>query len=538
MSQPAPSVLVADALSGADLEPLRAAGITVQDRAGLDARELAAILPGFEGLLVRSRTRVTAELLERPGRLRVIGRAGVGVDNIDLDAATRASVVVMNTPQGNVTAAAEHTIALLFALCRHIPEACAALRAGRFEQKPFLGVEIAGKTLGVVGLGRIGREVARRARALGMRVIGYDPLLAEDSARDLDVTLLALEELLREADVVTLHVPATPATRHLIDRARLAAMKRGARLLNVARGGIVDEQALLDALERDHLAGAALDVFESEPPAFGPLIHHPKVVATPHLGASTVEAQAGVARQVALQVADFLTRGVVENAVNMPGIPPGQAELLRPWASLARRLGGIATGLLRAPVRRVVLTTYGETSELSREFLCAESLFGLLRPYFDGRLGPVNARLIAGELGLLVSDRKVAKHRSFQGLLRVAATSASGETVTLDGTLFGRDHLRLVRAFGVNMDAIPEGSLLFVANQDRPGVIAHLSQGLAAAGINIASMSVGRDAARGEALAVLSLDQEPGAGLLELLSADSRILWVRHVPRVFTEGST
>lgn len=523
-------VLIADQLDVEQLQPLRETGIEVVERAGIPAGELLETIAGFDGLLVRSRTRVTAEVLAAAPRLRVVGRAGTGVDNVDVAAATRAGVVVMNVPGGNVVAAAEHTLALMFALARHVPRAAQALREGRFEQKPFLGVELTGKTLGVVGLGRIGRAVAERARGLGMTVVAYDPIASARAAEEMGVTLLALEEVVARSDWLTVHVPLAPLTRHLVDRRLLSLARPGIRILNVARGGVLDEAALLEALDSGRVAGAALDVFEEEPPRNRALLDHPKVVATPHLGASTVEAQAGVARQIGIQVGTFLTRGVAENAVNLVGTDPRLREEIEPWQTLCRRLGGVAGGLCGPGLSRIELTVFGEVARFPREALLVEALAGVLRPVAGDRVNQVNAALFAKERGLLVTDERKESHKSFQSLVRVTVTG-DRESVALDGTLFGRNNLRIVRAFGFNIDAIPEGPMLFCANDDRPGIIGHLGSVLGRAGVNIANMSVGRDLEKGHALAVLNLDQEPGPEVLAALAAAPAIRWVRHIPR-------
>lgn len=522
-------VLVADSLDPDQLEPLRTHGVEVVDRVGITADELLSEIEPFQGLLVRSRTRVTAELLAAAPALRVIGRAGTGVDNIDVEAATRSGVVVMNVPGGNAVAAAELTIALMTSLARSVPQAAASLKAGRWDRKAFQGTELTGKTLGVVGLGRIGREVGARARGLRMRVIAYDPLTTAEVADDLGVELRPLEELVKESDFLTLHVPLSEETRHLVDASLLALARPGLRVLNVARGGIVDEAALLDALERGRVAGAALDVFESEPPEDNPLVAHPAVISTPHLGASTAEAQAGVAHAVASQVGRYLTEGVIENAVNVVGLDPALKEQVQPWADLARSLGWLASALVGDGIHGVDLTLVGEiVSTCPQEALSTEVLLGLLRRFGGDRVNPVNAAMFAEERGLRLSSAQRPAHKSFQSLLRVDVHHADG-TLNLAGTLFGTHNLRVVRAYGFNIDAIPEGPMLWCANKDAPGIIGHLGTVLADEGINIANMSVGRNGETGEALAVLNLDAEPSDAALAALAARDGIHWVRLV---------
>jgi len=522
------SVLVADAIDLDQLEPLRARGIRVVDHRGIPPEELRAAIADHEGLLVRSRTRVTADLLSHARRLKVVGRAGSGTDNIDVEAATAAGVLVMNTPGGNTVAAAEHTIALLMALARNIPRAASSLERGEWERGKFLGVEIQGKTLGILGLGRIGREVARRARGLGMQVLGTDPLFPDEAAEALGITPVSLEELGARSDFLSVHVPLVEATRHVIDAGFLERSRPGIRILNVARGGIVDEEALLAAIESGRVAGAALDVFENEPPPPGGLIGHPRVVATPHLGASTREAQQGVARRIAEQVAAYLEDGTVENAVNMVGWSRAESEELEPWIRLARKLGSAAVGLLDEPVQSVEVRFYGEIGRHAHDPVVSSVLVGVLQPFVGERLTLVNARHLAREHEIRIDEMTRERHKSFQSLLQVSVGGATGKT-TVSGTLFGRRHLRIVRAFGFNIDAIPEGAMLFVANEDRPGIIGHVGTTLAAAGINIANMSVGRDAASGEALAVLNLDEAASEDVLARLREAPRVRWIRQI---------
>jgi D-3-phosphoglycerate dehydrogenase len=522
-------VLVADSLASDQLEPLRRRGIEVLDRAGLSAEELAKEIGSCHGVLVRSRTRITEELLAQAPNLRVVGRAGTGTDNVDLDAATRAGVVVMNVPGGNSVAAAEHTIALLCAMARHVPEAAASVRAGRWERGAFQGIELTGKTLGIIGLGRIGREVASRAQGLRMRVLAHDPITNPDVAADLGLELRSLRELFSECDAITVHVPLGPGTRHLIGDELLSGCRPGLRLLNVARGGIVDEAALLRALESGRVAGAALDVFETEPPTNEALVNHPSVVATPHLGASTAEAQVNVAVAIAEQVAAFLCDGVVTHAVNLVGLDPELRERLGPWFRLARCLGGLAASLVDTGIAEVDVTVMGELAGQPKEPLVTEVLLGLMKPFGMDRVNAVNARLFAEERGIRWTVGHRISHRSFSSLLQISVKGAS-EPLTVAGTLFGTRNLRIVRAFGFNMDAVPEGPMLWCVNDDRPGVIGHLGTVLADAGINIANMSVGRDPERGQALAVLNLDEDPPAEVMARLAGHAAIRWVKLVP--------
>ena len=527
MSSPA-RVIVADALAADELEPLVRAGVHVENRAGISREELLQVIANFDGLLVRSRTQVDAEVIAAGTRLRVVGRAGTGVDNVDLAAATRAGIVVMNVPSGNTNAAAELTIALMTALCRHVVPAAAALLAGRFEQKPFIGVELQGRILGVIGLGRIGRAVGRKAQGLGLTVVGYDPLLAPAAVEELGFRSATLEALAAECDIISVHVPLAEKTKHLVNAEFLARCKRGVRILNVARGGVVDEAALLVALESGQVAGAALDVFEKEPPTENALVQHPRVLATPHLGASTQEAQSAVARLIAHQVARFLTQGVVENAVNLWGMDADEREMLQPWLLLARRLGAVAAALLDGRPDSIEVVRFGEGTRLRSEPVAAEALVGALTPWMGARLNAVNARLLAVERGFTLVERVQPTHRSFPSMLRVVLRSEH-DSVALDGTLFGRSLLRVVRAYGMNIDAIPEGTMLFVRHADQPGMIGTIGTLLAQHSVNIANMSVGRSEDRAEALSVLNLDQEVPAAVLNVLSAHAAVRSCRAV---------
>lgn len=522
------AVLVADALASADLIPLRAAGFTVVERPEIREAELLDCIGEFDALLVRSRTRVTGDLLSRAKRLRVVGRAGTGVDNVDVDAATALGVLVMNVPGGNAVAASEHTLALLFALARSIPLANQSLRAGKWERSAFTGSELRGRTLGVIGLGRIGLLVARGALGIGMKVLGYDPQLSKEVAEDHGVEPAGLDDLLSRSHAVTVHVPLNEATRHLLNRERLSALPEGAWVLNVARGGIVDEDALLSLLEEGRIGGAGLDVFESEPPSNPRLIGHPRVVATPHLGASTREAQSGVSRAIAGQVAAFLSEGAVANAVNLPGARSANPELA-PWRTLARRLGGIAASLLQEGPRRVEAVLTGDLHDLSPEEVLREALVGVQIPFAGEPVNVVNAEVRARSRGIAFHGSRRARHPSFHALLRVSVDDGHGG-VRLSGTLFGRRHLRIVRAFGCNMDAIPEGPMLWVSQEDRPGLIAHIGGVLARAGINIDNMSVGRAEESGLALSVLNLRTEPPEEVLQALRSHPDVRWALPVP--------
>jgi D-3-phosphoglycerate dehydrogenase len=505
-----PRVLVSDKLEEAGLELLRQAGFDVDNRQKLPPAELQQALREADGVIVRSGTQVTAELLEDPGKLRVIVRAGVGVDNIDVAAATRRGILVMNTPGGNTVSTAEQTITLLTALARHLPAAEASLRQGKWERAHFVGTQLAGKTLGVVGLGRIGREVARRACGLDMKVVGYDPFLSPAAAGQLGIEAVgSLDELLPLADFLTVHTPLTEETRDLIDARAIARMKKGARVINCARGGIINEQALADALRSGHLAGAALDVFVQEPPpADHPLLQLPNVVVSPHLGASTVEAQTSVAREAAQLMIDYLGRGVIGFAVNMAAIDRTELESLRLYVDLARRLGLLHAQMCRGAIKKADLHYRGEAAQKSTRLITAAFTAGLLETRLDQNVNIVNAPLLARERGLEVVEHTSSQKGDFSTLLR-ADVQTDQKTYTAAGTLFGNQFLRLVQLGPYHLDSFMDGVMMLFTHRDVPGLIGFIGTLFGKHGVNIAQMTVGRQTPGGEAIAVLNLDSLP-----------------------------
>ncbi|MCK8785897.1 phosphoglycerate dehydrogenase [Roseomonas sp. NAR14] len=506
-----PRVLVADKLSPAAVEIFRARGIEADLRPGLAPSALREIIGTYDGLAIRSATKVTRELLAAADRLRVVGRAGIGVDNVDVPAATARGVVVMNTPHGNAITTAEHAIAMLFALARQIPEASASTKAGKWEKNRFLGVEVTGKTLGVIGCGNIGAIVAERAQGLHMRVVAYDPYLSEKRALELGVEKLELDALLARADFVTLHVPLTEQTRNVISREAIARMKPGARLINCARGGLVDEAALHEALVSGHLAGAALDVFETEPATESPLFALENVVCTPHLGAATAEAQEKVALQVAGQMADFLLTGAVSNAVNTPSVSAEEAPRLRPYMALAQRLGALAGQLAASPegqaagaIRAIRVEYEGHAAELNRRPLTAAAVAGVLGAVLDS-VNMVNAPVVARERDIEVVETTRERSGEYQTLLRVAIACDRFER-TVEGTLSAGDRPRLVSLKGIAVEADFAPHMLYVTNQDRPGFIGRFGTALSEAGINIATFHLGRAAPGGDAVCLVAVD--------------------------------
>jgi D-3-phosphoglycerate dehydrogenase len=507
-----PRVLIADKLEAAGVELLIAAGLEVDNRPGLKGDDLKAALQSADAVICRSQPKLTAEYLEEPGRLRAIARAGVGVDTIDVAAATRKGIVVMNTPGGNTISAAEHTIALMLALARQIPAADATMKSGGWDRNKFVGTQLAGKTLGVVGLGRIGLEVARRALGLDMTVIGYDPFVTSAKTAELGLKPVShLAELLPQVDFLTLHIPLTAETKNLIGAKELAAMKKTARILNVARGGIIDEQALAEALHAGRIAGAGIDVFSTEPaPADNPLRTAPNVVLTPHLGASTVEAQENVAVEAAALIRDFLLRGVVANAVNMAAVDRAELETLRPYADLARRLGLLQAQLAEGPIRKASITYRGEIAAKKTKLLTAAFTAGLLEFRLAGSVNLVNAEVEARDRGIEIVESANPKKGDFASVMATEVETDTGSHIA-NGTLFGDQYLRLVQLGCYRMESYLDGNLLVFHHTDAPGLIGFVGTIFGKHGVNIAAMNVGRAGTTpgGQAIGVLNLDSPP-----------------------------
>ncbi|MEA2636867.1 MAG: D-3-phosphoglycerate dehydrogenase / 2-oxoglutarate reductase [Chloroflexota bacterium] len=498
-----PRVLVADPIAEAGLSRLRQhADVDVELRQTPAA--LIARIPDYDALIVRSETRVDAAVIQAGSHLKVIGRAGAGVDNIDVPAATRAGILVVNAPSGNTIAAAEHTMAMMLALARHLPQADQAVKAGRWERSRFLGNELRDKVLGVVGLGSIGREVAHRAQAFGMRVIASDPMLSEERAAQLNVKLMPFEHVMAEADFVTLHVPLTKETHHLVDARALAAAKPGVRIINVARGGIVDESALWNALRDGHVAGAALDVFEQEPPGENPLLSLPQVIVTPHLGASTEEAQISVALEIADQVVAVLEGGHPRFALNAPAALPEAMAFLRPFIPVAEGIGHFYAQVGRQPTTRLQVDYAGEIADYDCSVLTAALLTAFLSRFSAERVNPVNARAVAVAAGITVVEQRGARASEFANLISLQAVSDHG-TSRVGGTLLlNEPHIVTFNDFRI--DLVPQGTFLMSWHADRPGIIGAIGTLLGQKNINIASMQVGRDRPRGDAVMIVSVD--------------------------------
>ncbi len=509
-------VLISDKMDPKAAAIFREHGIEVDEKPGLSPEELKSIIDDYDGLAIRSATKVTEAILEAATNLKVVGRAGIGVDNVDIPAATARGVVVMNTPFGNSITTAEHAIALMFALARQLPEADASTQAGKWEKNRFMGVEVTGKTLGLIGAGNIGSIVATRALGLRMKVAAYDPFLTPERAVELGVEKVEIDELLRRADFITLHTPLTDQTRNILSRENLAKTKKGVRIVNCARGGLIDEQALKEALDNGHVAGAALDVFETEPATASPLFGTPGFISTPHLGASTSEAQVNVAIQVAEQMSDFLLLGGVTNAINMPSLSAEEAPRLRPYMALAENMGKLVGQILGEDVRSVAVEVEGAAATLNQKPITGAVLAGLMGTYSQ-TVNMVNAPFLAKERGLDVKEIRHDREGDYHTLVAVEVGTNNGKR-RVSGTLFGNKAARLVDMFGVEVEAELTGSMIYIVNTDTPGFIGKLGTALGEAGINIATFNLGRRAAGGESVALVAVDGDVPAEVVKTLS--------------------
>jgi D-3-phosphoglycerate dehydrogenase len=520
-----PKVLIADQMSPRAAEIFRARSIEVIEKPGLKPDELKAALKGVDGLAVRSATKVTKDVMAAADKLSVVGRAGVGIDNVDLEAATARGIVVMNTPFGNSITTAEHAVALLMALARQLPQADRSTRASKWEKNKFMGVELYGKTLGVIGCGNIGSIVAKLGTGLRMKVIAYDPYLSPERAADLGVEKVTLEALLPRADFITLHVPLTDETRNVLDAAALAKTRKGVRIVNCARGGLVDEAALKAAIESGHVAGAALDVFLSEPAKDNPLFALDQVICTPHLGAATSEAQENVAVQVAEQMSDFLTTGAVANALNMPSVTAEEMPRLKPYMKLAEQLGSFAGQLTETGLKAVTIEYEGDVAGVNTRPLTAVALQGLLKPLMSS-VNMVNAPVIARERGIDVREVKRSQAEDYLTLIRLTVTTER-QTRGVAGTLFAGNKPRIVEIKGIIMEAELTPHMLYVANEDKPGMVGRLGQAIGDAGINIGTFHLGRAEPGGAAIALVSVDGTVPDDVLERLRKLPNIVQVR-----------
>jgi D-3-phosphoglycerate dehydrogenase / 2-oxoglutarate reductase len=524
-----PKVLISDKMDPNAARIFEERGCDVDVITGESPEELAARIGDYDGLAIRSSTKVTKAILDAATNLKVIGRAGIGVDNVDIPYASSKGVVVMNTPFGNSITTAEHAIALMFALARQIPDANAQTQAGQWPKSGFMGVELTNKTLGLIGAGNIGSIVASRALGLRMKVIAYDPFLTEDRAVEMGVEKVDLDTLLSRADFVTLHTPLTDETRNILSRERLENAKKGIRIINCARGGLIDEAALKDCLESGQVAGAALDVFAVEPAKESPLFGAPNFICTPHLGASTTEAQVNVALQVAEQMADYLVNGGVTNALNMPSLSAEEAPKLKPYMALAEKLGSLVGQLAHGNLAQISIEREGAAAELNGKPITAAVLAGLMRRYSD-TVNMVNAPFLAKERGLDVSEIRHEREGAFNTLIRVTVETEQGPR-SVAGTLFGKDSPRLVEIFGIGIEAELQGHMLYVVNDDKPGFIGRIGTLLGSHGINIGTFNLGRREAGGEAVLLLSLDEALTPAVLAEAEALAGVVLVK--PLVF-----
>lgn len=519
-------VLVSDNILPKGVEILKKAGLEVDVNVGLKPDQLKAIIGNYHALIIRSATKVTADILEAAANLKVIGRAGSGLDNVDKVAASKKGIVVMNTPGGNTITTAEHTIAMMFAVARKTPQANASMAGGKWEKKKFMGIELFNKTLGIIGLGKIGSEVARRTQCMGMNVIAYDPFLSEEKAKNMGIEKLEISEIMKKADFITVHTPLTPETRNMINAQTIKTMKNGVFIINCARGGIINEKDLYDALESGKVAGAALDVFEKEPPENNPLVGHEKVVCTPHLGASTTEAQENVAIAAAEQIVDCLIYGTIRNAVNFPSIPADQVAVLQPYINLAEKIGSFASQIFEGAITEVTLEYRGEAAELNISPMTIAALKGLLTPILEETVNFVNAPFIAKERGIEVKEIKSRDSGDYQSLIALKVKSPVSE-IHIAGTLFSKKDPRIVKIDNFSVEIMPEGHMLVMNNNDKPGVIGNIGMLLGKNNINIARMHFGRETAGGRAISVVNIDSPVTVKLLKEIKKLPNILDVK-----------
>jgi D-3-phosphoglycerate dehydrogenase len=520
-------ILVSDPLGAKGVAILREEkSFEVDEKTGLKPEELKKIIGDYDAILVRSATKLTKDVLEAAKKLKVIGRAGVGVDNVDLEAATKRGIIVMNTPEGNTISTCELTVSMILALSRHIPQANQSTKAGEWKRKEFQGSELMGKTLGVIGFGRIGKEVARRMLSFGMKIVAFDPFISPGSVKGLEMEFVSLEQLLERADYITIHTPLVAETKHLFNAETLKKVKPGVRIINCARGGIIDEAALLEALNAGRVKGAALDVFEKEPPTENPLLKHPGVVVTPHLGASTDEAQENVALAVADQVKDYFQRGIVRNAVNLPSVDSETTKAIGPWLRLAEKLGSFQSQFLAGGIRKVQVKYSGDVTQYSLAPLTLAVLKGLLEPILGEGVNYVNAPLLARERGIEVVESKTTGLEDFVHFIELEVETEK-ERGSVIGTLFGKTDLRIVRINDFYVDAVPSGFMLMINNQDKPGVVGDVGTILGRNQINIAEMSLGRKKEGARALTVINTDSEVPKTVLEELKKLGKIIDVK-----------
>lgn len=521
-------VLISDNISAKGVEILKKAGLDVDAKTGMKSEELITVVGDYHGLVVRSATKVTSKIINAASNLKVIGRAGSGLDNVDVTAATKKGIVVMNAPGGNTITTAEHSFALLCAMARQIPQATASMKKGKWEKKRFMGVELFNKTLGVIGIGNIGSQVARRAQAFAMNIIAYDPFLSEDKAKEMGVEKVDLYELFRRSDFVTIHTPITAETRNMINKETLRIMKNGVRIVNCARGGIINEKDLYDALVEGKVAGAALDVFEKEPPENNPLLNLDSVVSTPHLGAATTEAQENVAIAIAEQIADYLVQGTIRNAVNFPSIPADQVARLQPYINLSEKLGLFSAQIFEGGVTEITIEYRGEASEIDTAPVKIAAVKGFLSPILESTVNFVNAPFIAKERGIEIKEMKSADAGDYQSMIAMQIRAKDRESYVA-GTLFSKRDPRIVAVDSFKIEIVPEGELLFIYNNDKPGVIGNIGTLLGKKKINIARMQFGREAPGGRAISVVTIDSPATLSIIEEIKSLPNVLSLRRI---------
>jgi D-3-phosphoglycerate dehydrogenase len=521
-------VLISDNLSTRGVDILKKAGLEVEFRSKTSVEEIEKMIGDYDALIIRSATKVTAGLLEKAAKLKVIGRAGSGLDNVDIPAATKKGVVVMNTPGGNTVTTAEHTIGMIFACARMIPQAYASLKAGKWEKKKFEGVELFDKTLGIVGLGAIGGVVANRCTAMGMKILAFDPFISTEKAKQLGIELADLETIYKRSDFITLHTPKTKETAGLINKDTIAKMKDGVRIINCARGGIVNEADLFEALKSGKVAAAAFDVFEKEPPENHPLLTLDNFIATPHLGASTLEAQENVATAVAEQIVDYLIAGTVRNAVNVPSVPADQLPSLSPYINLAERMGLFTSQIVEGGLTQVTVEYSGDVSNLKLEPVTLAALKGLLTPMIQENVNYVNAPLIAKDRGIEVKVSRSSDTREYTSLIAIRARAGAKE-VSVSGTLNSKKEPRIIQVDDFPMETVPEGDMLVLMNNDKPGVIGGIGTLMGQNGVNIARMQFGREKQGGLAMSIVSVDSPISDELMEKVRKLPNVLSAKQV---------
>ncbi len=522
-----PKVLISDDLSPAAVEIFKQRGVDADVRTGLSKDELEKAIGSYDGLAVRSATKVTEKVIAAAGRLKVIGRAGIGVDNIDIKAATAKGIIVMNTPFGNSITTAEHAISLMVALARQIPEADRSTQAGKWEKNRFLGVELFAKTLGVIGCGNVGSIVADRGVGLKMRVIAYDPFLSEERAMEIGVEKVELDALLQRADFITLHTPLTDKTKNILNARTIAKCKKGVRIINCARGGLVDEQALVDALKSGHVAGAAFDVFVEEPAKQNVLFGVPNVICTPHLGASTGEAQENVALQIAEQMSDYLLKGAISNAINFPNITAEEAPRLKPYVKLAEQLGSFAGQLTESSIKAIRVEYSGEVAELNSKALTAAALTGVLSALLS-EVNMVSAPIHAKERGIMVEEVTRTQEGAFESYVRLTVKADKLER-SLAGTVFSDGRPRIIQVRDINMEFEIAPHMLYIRNADKPGFIGRFGTLMGEAGVNIATLNLGRDRPGGDAICVVSTDEPVSDDVLARIRALPQVVRVNRL---------